>query len=88
MSGVLKGLLQPQIQAVVSGFGTQVYTGPPNATAAQALFVDQLSTAIAVAVQAYLQTSVKVAPGQSVITAGGPTNQAGTTTTPGILIAP
>lgn len=88
MSAILKGLLQPQIQTVLTSFGSAVYAGPPEGASAQALFADRLSTAIATAVQQYLLTNVTVVPGQAVVTAGGPTNQAGATTTPGILSAP
>jgi hypothetical protein len=88
MSAILKGLLQPQIQSVLSSFGTEIYAGPPNGTAAQTVFADRLATAIATAVQQYLVTNVTVTPGIPVVTAGGPTNQVGATTAPGILQAP
>jgi hypothetical protein len=88
MSAILKGLLQPQIQTVLSSFGGATYVGPPEGVSAQTLFADRLSTAIAVAVQQYLITNVKVTPGIPVATAGGPTNQVGATTAPGILQAP
>lgn len=87
MSAVLKGLLQPQIQTVLSSFGTAAYVGPPEGTAAQTLFADRLSTAIAAAVQQYLLASVTVIPGIPVATVGGPTNQVGATTAPGKLQA-
>lgn len=88
MSAILKGLLQPQIQTVLTSFGTEVYTGPPTGTAAQTLFADRLSTAIAAAVQQYLLTNVTVIPGIPVATAGGPAAQVGATTAPGKLQAP
>lgn len=62
MSAVLKGLLQPQIQTVLASFGTAAYVGPPEGTTAQTLFADKLSTAIAVAVQQYILTSVVTIP--------------------------
>ena len=58
MSAILKGLLQPQIQTVLASFGTEAYIGPPTGTAAQLMFADKLSTAIAIAVQQYLLTNV------------------------------
>jgi len=92
MSAILKGLLQPQIQAVLTGFSSATYTGPPEGISAQTLFVDQLSTAIALAVQTYLNANVIVNPGQAVTvaTVGGPTAQAGggSTVSPGKLTAP
>lgn len=88
MSQVLKGLLQPQIQAVLTSFGSAVYAGPPEGTSAQIVFADKLATAIAIAVQQYLTTNVTVLPGIAVVTAGGPAAQAGATTAPGILQAP
>jgi hypothetical protein len=88
MSQILKGLLQPQIQSVLSSFGGPEYIGPPEGVSAQTQFADRLSTAIAIAVQQYLLTNVTVIPGIPVITAGGPTNQVGATTAPGLLQAP
>jgi hypothetical protein len=88
MSAILKGLLQPQIQTVLASFGTEAYLGSPNPTTAQTVFAEKLATAIAIAVQQYLLTNVTVTPGQLVVTAGSPTAQAGSTTTPGILNAP
>lgn len=88
MSQILKGLLQPQIQSVLTSFGSAAYSGPPDGTAAQTLFAEKLATAIATAVQQYLIQNVKVNPGIAVVTAGGPTAQAGSTTSPGILQAP
>jgi hypothetical protein len=88
MSQILKGLLQPQIQSVLTSFGTEIYTGPPSGTVAQTLFADRLATAIAVAVQQYLLTNVLVIPGIPVLTTGGPPNQVGATTAPGKLQAP
>jgi hypothetical protein len=52
------------------------------------LFADKLATAIATAMQQYLLSNVTVIPGIPVVTAGGPTNQVGATTAPGILQAP
>jgi hypothetical protein len=89
MSVILKGLLQPQIQSVVSSLAGAGPSSPlPDPLSAQVVLVDRLSTAIAIAVQQYLTANVIVAPGQVVVTAGGPTNQTGATTTPGTLIAP
>lgn len=85
MSAILKGLLQPQIQSVLTTFGNSAgYTGPPDGTSAQTIFADRLSTAIAVAVQQYLITNVLVTPGIPVVTTTG----TGATTAPGILQAP
>ena len=88
MSAILKGLLQPQIQTVLTSFGGPTYTGPLDGVSAQTLFADKLSTAIATAVQQYLLTNVTVTPGIAVTTAGSATAQIGTTTAPGILQAP
>jgi hypothetical protein len=65
MSAILKGLLQPQILTVLQSYGTAQYIGPPDPIAAQVVFADKLSTAIAVAVQQYILTSVvtDLAPG-------------------------
>ena len=88
MSAILKGLLQPQILAVLQSYGSPQYAGPPDPIVAQNLFADKLSTAIAIAVQQYLLANVTVIPGILVATVGGPTNQVGATTSPGILQAP
>jgi hypothetical protein len=88
MSVILKGLLKPKILAVLQSYGSSQYAGPPDPAVAQALFADKLATAIAIAVQEYLLANVTVIPGIPVITAGGPTNQVGATTAPGILQAP
>lgn len=99
LNGTLGGLLQPKIKAVIEGFGTNSYSSgaPDSPAAAQSKFVNELSTAITDAVseavakevQLYLNNSVTVTAGtQLVVTAGGPTAQAGTTTTPGKLTAP
>jgi GTP1/Obg family GTP-binding protein len=85
MSVILKGLLQPQIQSVVSSLAVPGPASPaPDPISAQAILVDRLSTAIAIAVQQYLTTNVTVIPGQ--VTVGGPSTQV--TTTPGLLNAP
>jgi hypothetical protein len=85
MSAILKGLLQPQIQSVVSSLAVPGPASPlPDPLSAQTVLVDRLSTAIAIAVQQYLTTSVTVIPGQAVVTTTG----AGATTTPGKLLAP
>jgi hypothetical protein len=89
MSAILKAYLQPQIQGVVSSLAVPGPASPvPDPITAQAVLVDRLSTAIALAVQQYLIANVLVIPGQTVVTAGGPTNQVGATTTPGKLLAP
>jgi hypothetical protein len=88
MSRVLAGILEPNIRSVVEGFGKAEYSGPLNAANAQDKFIRELTNAISVSIQQYLVSNVTVIPGQVVITAGGPTNQAGATTTPGILNAP
>lgn len=64
MSAILKGLLQPAIQGVLTSFGNDAsgYIGPPSSTAAEAAFADRLSTAIATAVQAYLVANVTTVP--------------------------
>jgi hypothetical protein len=90
MSAPLKALLQPQILKVFQESASMPgpTSGYPDPISAQLLLADKLSTAIALAVQQYLTTSVTVLPGQTVVTAGGPTNQTGLTTTPGKLLAP
>jgi hypothetical protein len=92
MSAILKGYLQPQIATVVGANSALTAADPGAVTAQRAKLVDELSTAIAIAVQQYLATNVTVIPGQvvAVATTGGPTSQAGggATTTPGILSAP
>lgn len=88
MSAILKGLLQPAIQGVLSSIVTPGPASPaPDPIAAQVILADKLSTAIAAAVQVYLTTSVTVIPGQIVPTFGGPTSQVGATSTPGKLLA-
>lgn len=88
MSAILENLLKPQIQTALQKFGSAQYSGPVNPAAAQQQFVDELSKAIAKAIQQYLLGNVTVIPGQVVLTVGGPTNQAGTTSSPGKLNAP
>jgi outer membrane protein OmpA-like peptidoglycan-associated protein len=88
MSATLAGLLQPRILSVLRSFGSEEYNGPTDPAAAQAKMAQELSQAIAQAVQQYLLISVTVTPGQAVVTAGGPTNQVGSTTTPGKLTVP
>lgn len=70
MSAILKALLQPQIQGVLTSFGNDAsgYVGPPSSTAAQALFAERLATAIATAVQAYLVANVTTAPAPGPVT--------------------
>lgn len=72
MSVILKGLIETELK---NAFGDNLYSGE----------MEKFSQAIAAAVQKYLQANVTVIPGQAVLTAGGPTNQAGATTAPGIL---
>lgn len=62
MSQILKNLLQPEILKTLQSFGSSEYTGPTDPTQAQAQLVDQLSTAIARAVQQYLNNSVLTVP--------------------------
>ena len=62
MSAILKGLLQPRIQQVLADFGSGAYSGPDNPAAAQTRLADELSTAIAEAVQIYLRDSVTTQP--------------------------
>jgi hypothetical protein len=91
MSAILKGLLQPQIAGVVAANSAVTATNPGDVAAQRAKLVDELASAIAIAVQQYL-LQVTVIPGQAVVvtTSGGPTNQAGggTTVSPGLLNAP
>jgi hypothetical protein len=55
----LEALLVANITPVVNSFGgTGLYSGPPDPVAAQTLFINQLSGAIATAVYTYLQTNV------------------------------
>jgi len=99
LNGTLIGLLKPNIKSVIEGFGTNSYSAgaPDSPEGAQSKFINELSTAITDAVsaavakevQTYLLNSVTVTAGtQLVVTVGGPTTQAGTTTTPGKLTAP
>lgn len=92
LGGPLKTLLESKIRPVFEGFGTGEYSGPEDPATAQDEMIQKLSTAIAEAVateiQNYLNGQVKVIPGQTVVTAGGPTNQTGATTSPGSLLAP
>lgn len=78
MSATLAGLILTQLSTI-----DPVASANPIVLASQ----QQLATAIATAVQIYLQTAVAVAPGQIVNTAGTAVAQSGTTTTPGTLIA-
>lgn len=68
MSAILKGLLQPQILTVLQSYGSAQYIGPPDPIAAQTLFADRLSTAIAIAVQQYILTSVVTIPAPGPVT--------------------
>jgi hypothetical protein len=68
MSVILKGLLQPQILAVLQSYGSPQYIGPPDPVAAQVLFADKLATAIAIAVQQYILTSVVTIPAPGPVT--------------------
>lgn len=88
MPNALTPILLPAIRSVVLKFGSATYTGPPDPIVAQTQFITELSTAISEAVILYLNTQVIVLPGQAVVTAGGPTNQAGSTVSPGKLQAP
>lgn len=92
LGGPLNTLLEAKIRPVFEGFGKSSYNGPDDPAKAQDDMIKKLAAAIAEAVaveiQKYLNTQVKVVPGQVVVTAGGPTNQAGATTTPGALTAP
>jgi hypothetical protein len=89
MSAILKGLLQPAIQGVLTSVATPGPASPlPDPISAQAVLADKLATAIALSVQQYLTNNVTVIPGQAVVTAGGPTAQAGATVSPGVLLAP
>jgi hypothetical protein len=79
MSAILKGLLQPQIASVVAANTTATAASAGDVTAQRAKLVDELATAIAIAVQQYLLQSVTVIPGQAVTVAtkGGPSSQTG-----------
>jgi hypothetical protein len=90
MSAILKGLLQPQIAAVVAANSVATATSAGDIAAQRAQLVDELASAIAIAVQQYL-LQVTVIPGQAVvITSTGLITQTGggTTVTPGLLNAP
>jgi PHP family Zn ribbon phosphoesterase len=76
MSATLKKLIEDEL---VSKFGKNLYTDEPSNE------MSKFTEAIAKAIQTYLETNVKVQIGQAVATAGGPTNQVGTTTTVGNL---
>jgi len=58
MSAILKGLLQPRIGKVLADFGSGAYDGPDDPTIAQNRLADELSTAIAEAIQLYLLQNV------------------------------
>jgi hypothetical protein len=62
MSKILKGLLQPRIQQVLADFGSGAYSGPDDPATAQRKLADELSKAIAQAVQIYLRDSVTTQP--------------------------
>lgn len=75
MSGILKGYIENEMKSKF----------PDAALQDLSLFAE----VIAVAVQKYLRDNVRVTPGtQAVVTTGGPTTQAGTTITPGLLTTP
>lgn len=78
MSATLAGLILTQLQ-----ISDPVNSVNPVIAASQ----QQFATAIANAVQIYLQTAVTVLPGQVVSTAGTAVAQTGATTTPGTLTA-
>jgi hypothetical protein len=96
MSQILKGnilnigQLEEEIYKAINFFGcSDGYKGPTDPCQAQREFSQRLAIAISNAVskgvQQYLLSNVTVIPGQLVVTAGSPTAQAGSTTTPGIL---
>lgn len=63
MSAILKGLLQPAIQGVLTSVATPGPASPqPDPMIAQAVLADKLSTAIATAVQQYLTNNVTTQP--------------------------
>jgi hypothetical protein len=78
MSATLAGLISAQLSTI-----DPVASANPAILASQ----QQLATAIATAVQLYLQTAVTVVPGQTVTTTGTAVAQTGATTTPGTLLA-
>jgi hypothetical protein len=87
MSAILTGLLQPRLEKAIKDFKWNSLNSLQTETAQDA-YIRDLSVAISVSVQEYLDKYVLVLVGQTVITAGGPTNQVGTTTTPGDLLVP
>jgi hypothetical protein len=92
MSAILKEYLKPQIEGVVKGNSNVSASSSEDVNDQRTKLIEELSSAIAVAVQQYLLQNVTVIPGQAVVvtTSGGPTNQAGggTTVSPGLLNAP
>lgn len=74
MSSKLKGYLQPKILKAIQSFGSADYSGPDNGTGAQSQFADELSTAIAEAVQQYINSDVLTAPQKPTVAASGPVN--------------
>jgi hypothetical protein len=68
MSVILKQLLKPKIEDALSSFGTDEYTGPDDPASAQSRFADKLSTAVAEAVQQYINTNVLAIPAPGPVT--------------------
>lgn len=89
MSQILHGILKPKILSVLQSFIGKdgEYTGPVDTQKVQEDFAEKLSLAISSAMQQYITANVITNPGQAVATAGGPTNQAGATVSPGTVTA-
>lgn len=74
MSAILKNLIEKELKGE---FGDNLYSGE----------MEKFAKAIASAMQQYITANVITNPGQVVTTAGGPTNQVGSTTSPGTVTA-
>jgi hypothetical protein len=96
MSQILHKILEPKLLKVLKEFssGDGGFTGvdpkldpDKQIEAVQKKFAESLSLAISEAMQQYITANVITNPGQAVATAGGPTNQAGATVSPGTVTA-
>jgi hypothetical protein len=78
MSAILKKLIEDELE---KQFGKNLYKDEPTNE------MTKFAAALATAIQTYITANVITNPGQPVATAGGPTNQAGTTIGPGTVTA-
>ena len=86
-AGALAQVIQQKTQQKVSAIT------PPPAGSEPAVVIEygsrvQAATALAIAeaVVEHIQTAAQVLPGIAVATAGGPSNQTGATTAPGVIL--